>query len=235
MKILALDTASKSLSVAVSQDNQILDEVFINTGLTHSENLMPAVKSILERIKLSISEIDLFAVTSGPGSFTGLRIGISTINSFCYALGKVCIGIPTLDVLAEREASFLGTIVPILNARRGEVYSAIYKSDGKRLLRLSEYQAIPLTHLCEQLGENEKVLFIGEGVFDYDLTLKTYFKENLYLPSASNYHVSAATLAKLAYERKSESSNQAMPIYLRESEALVRWKIEHPGEAIDGL
>lgn len=235
MKILAIDTASKSLSVALSDNDKLLDEAIIHLGLTHSENLMPQVKQILDNNKISISDIDLFAITSGPGSFTGLRIGISTVNSFAYALKKPCIGVPSLDVLAEMCKDFTGLIIPILNARRGEVYTAIYESDGSEIKRKSEYQAISLKELVWGLGELPQICFTGEGVIDYEDELRDLLKDSLVLPSSDSYHISASTLAKLAFEKKAYASAQVMPIYLRESEAVVRWKAEHPGETINGL
>lgn len=235
MKILAVDTASKSLSVAVSEDYHVIDEVLLNSGLTHSENLMPKIKEVLVKSQIAIDEIDLFAITSGPGSFTGLRIGISTINGFSYALRKKCVGISSLDVLAEMCKAFKGKIVPILNARRGEVYTAIYQSDGKEIRRLSEYQAIPLKELFLNLDSNEKVCFTGEGVLDYSNQLKDFFDERLVLPQGENYHISAGTLAQMAYKNREHGRPQVLPIYLRESEAVVRWKEQHPGEVINGL
>ena len=233
MNILAVDTASKSMSICIGKEDKLVAEMTLNTGLTHSEMLMPSLEDLFVKSKMMISDIDLFAVTKGPGSFTGLRIGISTINAFAYALGKKCVGIASLDVLAEQASSFFGLICPILDARRGEVYTAVYQNTNGKVERITEYQAIDLEAFLKALPQDQAICFIGEGVFSYRDKLITY--SNAYLFNDNKQHILASTLAKMAFSRKEENTLQVSPFYLRESEALIRWKQANPGENINGL
>lgn len=235
MLILAIDTASKSLSVALATETDILGEIFIDNGLTHSETLLSAIENLFSLTTRDIEQVDLFAVSSGPGSFTGLRIGISTVNAFAYSLNKPCIGVSSLDILANQCQGLEGMICPILNARRGEVYTGIYekKVDGS-IDRLTSYQAISIDNLLDSLPNDKTVFFTGEGLIDYKDIIVEKNMPNFKILPESYWKISSRALVRLSYIRK-DFSKQVFPIYVRDSEAVVRWKNQNPGEIIAGL
>lgn len=235
MLILAVDTASKSLSIALAKEREVLGEIFIDNGLTHSETLLSAIKNLFGLTKRDIEEVDLFAVSSGPGSFTGLRIGISTVNAFAYSLNKPCIGVSSLDILANQCQGFAGIICPILNARRGEVYTGIYKKRiNGSIEALSPCQALPIDNLLDALPHDEVVFFTGDGLIDYKENIIEKKRANFKILPEYYWKISSRSLIALSSTIK-DFSKQVYPIYVRDSEAVVRWKKQNPGETIAGL
>jgi tRNA threonylcarbamoyladenosine biosynthesis protein TsaB len=162
MNILAIDTSGSVCTVAVLHDDKILAEAYVDNKKTHSRSLAPMIDEWLSRGDLRLSEIDLLACAIGPGSFTGLRIGVSTIKAFCHALNKKCVGVNTLDALAQNLFGEKRIVCPIIDARRGEVYSSSY-ADGKRI---SGYRALQLADLLEELKGQEAV-FLGDAALNY--------------------------------------------------------------------
>ena len=235
MLILAIDTASKSLSVALAKEREVLGEIFIDNGLTHSETLLSAIENLFTLTTRDLEEVELFAVSSGPGSFTGLRIGISTVNAFSYSLNKPCIGVSSLDILANRCQGFEGMICPILNARRGEVYTGIYeKKINGSIDTLSSYQAISIDNLLDYLPNDKVVFFTGDGLIDYKDIILAKKNPNFRILPEYYWKISASSLIELSVNIK-DFSKQIFPTYVRDSEAVVRWKNQNPGETIAGL
>ena len=142
MKLLAIDTSSRTASCAVVENGILLGEFYANIKLTHSCVILPMVQDLLARLKLSVNEIDCFGVTTGPGSFTGLRIGLSAIKGLAHALGKPCVGVSTLEALAWN-LGFPCLVAPVLDARCSQVYTALFswEQDGT-LKRLSPDEAL---------------------------------------------------------------------------------------------
>ena len=138
MKILAVDTSALTLSVALTEDKKPVAQTTLNTGHTHSETLLPALERLMDFASWKVSDIDLFAVSGGPGSFTGVRIGVSFVKGLAFG-GKKCVGVSTLEALAYNLLGFKGIISPVMDARRGQFYNALFVSDGKSLTRLSEH------------------------------------------------------------------------------------------------
>ena len=136
MKILAVDTSSFPASAAVAENGILLGEYVIRNQRKHSQNLMVMVERLLDDLETDISEVDMFAVTVGPGSFTGLRIGISTIRAFAQAVGKPVVGVSTLEALAYNHAGADAVVIPMLDARRDEVFTAAYSFSGNAPLSL---------------------------------------------------------------------------------------------------
>lgn len=237
MFILAIDTSSITASVALLEDGVIKGEYNLNTGLTHSEQLLPMVEALLKNTGSQIEQIDRFVVTSGPGSFTGLRIGIATANALAQAHHKEVLGLSTLDALAENGRHFKGYVCPILNARRGEVYTALYESDGRELKRLSEHQAIALHDFMKQIPDDQRqIYFVGDGVLAYAGMIEDFFGDRVILASEGHRFLAAGRLGQLALNHSEDFKILPVePVYLRESEAVIRWREAHPGEAIDGL
>jgi tRNA threonylcarbamoyladenosine biosynthesis protein TsaB len=164
MKILAVDTSTDYLSVAISDGAKILAGYHRPSHRNHSRLLVPAIAGIMKKAGLKFSDIDAFAVSIGPGSFTGLRIGVVTLKGLAYSLGKPIITIPTLDLIAKNAGPFKGIVCPVIDAKKKKVYAAIYRYDGRKLKRLTRYLLVPAEDLLKMTAKYDKVLFLGDGV-----------------------------------------------------------------------
>ena len=164
MKILALETSAKSVSCAVVEDGAPLASAYQCTGLTHSRTLLPMVDAMLKNADLTIETIDAIAIAAGPGSFTGLRIGIAAVKGLAWAADKPCLGISTLEAMAENIAHLNGLVVGAMDARRAQVYNAVFEAKDGVLTRLTPDRAISLEELCAQLtGKDQPITVLGDG------------------------------------------------------------------------
>lgn len=164
MRILALETSAKSVSAAVTEDGAVLAQGFLSTGLTHSRTLLPLVDSLLANGELPLASVDLFAVSTGPGSFTGLRIGVSALKGLAWAAGKPCVGVSTLYAMAQNLAHCDALLLCAMDARRGQVYNALFQAGGGSLRRLCPDRAIALEDLAGELaGDPRRKLVLGDG------------------------------------------------------------------------
>lgn len=160
MKILSVDSSSVTASVAITENDKILAESFINNGLTHSQTLMPMVEKTIAESGISVKDIDLFAVTHGPGSFTGVRIGIASVKGMADALGKQCIPISTLEAMAEPLKNDDVIACAVMDARCNQVYTALFNKGN----RLCGDKAVLIDELGEELKQyDKKIVFIGDG------------------------------------------------------------------------
>lgn len=160
MKILSIDSSSVTASVAITENGMILSEKFINNGLTHSQTLMPMVEEAIKESGISVKEIDLFAITNGPGSFTGVRIGISCAKGMADALNKKCVAVSTLEAIAEPLKNQDVIACAVMDARCNQVYTAIFNKGN----RLCEDKAVLIDELGEELKQyDKKIVFIGDG------------------------------------------------------------------------
>lgn len=160
MKILSVDSSSVSASVAITENGVTLAENFINNGLTHSQTLMPMVEKTLIDADVSIKDIEVFAITNGPGSFTGVRIGIASVKGMADALNKKCVAISTLEAIAEPLKNEDCIVCAVMDARCNQVYTAIFENGN----RLCEDKAVLIDELGDELKNyNKKVVFIGDG------------------------------------------------------------------------
>lgn len=231
MIILSIDSSTPVAGIAVADGNQLLGEIMLNTKNTHSEKLMPLVQQLLQELQLTVQDLDAIAVTQGPGSFTGLRIGMATAKGLVQGAGKQLIAVPTLDCLAQNLLHYPGIICPIMNAQKKQVYTALYRGADK-LERLSDYQAIEAEKLAQQLQElNEDVWFVGDGVaafadvFTTALGARCHFADgNLVLPRAGALAMLAAQKAE---QGQFDDLFQTELIYIRKSEAEVQWEARH--------
>ena len=166
MKILAVDSSSVTASVAITENGKVLAENFINNGLTHSQTLMPMVEKTINESGISVKDIDLFAITHGPGSFTGVRIGIASVKGMADALNKKCLPISTLEAIAEPLRNEDVIACAVMDARCNQVYTAIF-NNGERLC---DDKAVLIDELGEELKQYDKrIVFIGDGsVLCYD-------------------------------------------------------------------
>lgn len=235
--ILAIDSAGSTAAVSIGSREAIHMTAQLNSGKTHSEQLLPLVVFAMETLKISFADLTAVAVTAGPGSFTGLRIGMATAKGLAQGARLPFIAVPTLDVLAENGRGFTGLICPILNARRNEVYTAVYENTASGIRRLSPDQAIPLNALVESIAADKQAYFTGDGVDAYAADLQTLLPDRAHLAEGTRRYVSGDALVKLAYRHLdtegADDLYRTHPIYLRQSEAVVRWEAAHPGASFD--
>lgn len=165
MKILAFDSTARAASVAVCDGERLLGLYNIDNGLTQSELLLPMAENLLHSLKLNFSDIELICAATGPGSFTGVRIGTALVKGIAFGRNVPCVSVSTLEELAENITPLKGILVPVMDAKRGQVYTAIFKSDGERAERLTEDMAISIKELAELLKEYEResIYLSGDG------------------------------------------------------------------------
>ena len=224
MKILAFDGTAKAATVAVSDGDKILGLYTVDNGLTQSELLMPMAENLLASLKLKFSDIELFATSVGPGSFTGVRIGVSLVKGLAFGRDIPCVGVSTIEALAENLKGLRGIFVPCMDARRGQVYSAIFRCDGRNIERLTEDRAIALSALAEELKqyEGESIYLSGDG---YGVAKKALTEAGVPLSETPELLIleNAASVAKVAKRKydKGEAINDAeiSPVYLRMPQA----------------
>jgi tRNA threonylcarbamoyladenosine biosynthesis protein TsaB len=218
MKILSLDTTGLVASCAVVDDERTIAEFTTNYKKTHSQTLMPMIENMAELIGLDLAELDYIACACGPGSFTGLRIVAATAKGLAHALNKKIIPIPTLDGLAYNLPYSNAPVVPIMDARRNQVYAAVYEQGTSML---SEYMACDINELLEYVSSiSEQAVFLGDGVPVFKDVIKKYSDGFSFAPPSCNMQ-RAASVAALALERadKAVAFNDFEIIYLRKSQA----------------
>ncbi|HIX91143.1 MAG TPA: tRNA (adenosine(37)-N6)-threonylcarbamoyltransferase complex dimerization subunit type 1 TsaB [Candidatus Agathobaculum pullicola] len=162
MKILALESSSVSASVALTEDEKLIAQSFQNCGLTHSRTLLPMVEGLLQNCGLTLDEVDAIAVAHGPGSFTGVRIGVATVKGLALGADKPCIGVSTLEAMAYGAHALDGRLCCVMDARAGQVYNALFSIENGLPSRLCEDRAVKLTDLAEEIGDTAYFL-VGDG------------------------------------------------------------------------
>ena len=226
MKLLAIETSTMMSSIALIDENKLLAEYQIEIKSTYSDALLPLIEQILKSVKVSIKEVDAFALAQGPGSFTALRIGISVIKGLALATNKPLIAIPSLDGLAHNMCFTKLLICPLLDARKDEVYTAFYKRENIHVLKkLTPDRVIVPEELLDEIRED--VVFLGGGSDLYrDLIARKLKEKVLFAPLHLKYP-RASTIAHLALEKL--KNNEVMniesisPIYVRAPEAEIKW------------
>lgn len=228
MKILGIDSSGLVASAAIADEKNIIAEFTVNNKQTHSQTLLPMIEKVVDMSGIELEQIDAIAIAAGPGSFTGLRIGSATAKGIGLALKKPIVSVPTLEGIAYRVSVFDGLICPIMDARRGQVYTGIYKADGDGLTCLSEQKAVDIHDILKELEEyDEKVIFLGDGVEVHRETIENELKNELknefvFAPVHLSKQSAAAVavLGSIYFEQgKAESADEHKPIYLRKSQA----------------
>jgi tRNA threonylcarbamoyladenosine biosynthesis protein TsaB len=218
MIILAIDTASRSCSVAVLDGDAVLAEINDVSGQTHSRHLMSMVDRAISMSVGRSGEIDGYAVTQGPGSFTGLRIGISAAKGLAEAAGKPLVGVSSLQALAWQVFQTDAIIIPMLDARRKEVYTAHYIHEAGRLKMIRAEQAVPPTAAVQ--GVNAPCVLIGDGAVVYADDLREILGNHMQLALPFQHIIRASTVAFLARERLVDHRDERLtlaPQYIRQS------------------
>jgi len=224
MNLLAIDASGIAGSVAYIKEGKLAGEYYICDKLTHSQTIMPMLEDMKALLNINLEEIDAVAVTSGPGSFTGLRIGVTAAKALALALEVPIVGVPTLDTMAHAMVYTEYLICPIMDARRNQVYTALYKWEAHTLKRLTDHMAVDIEEYVVELNKREeKVIFLGDGVGVYETRIREVLGEKaVFAPSFCNLQhasVLADVAAKLYEEGQSEDPSLFVPIYLRKSQA----------------
>ena len=222
MKILAIEASALTASVAVCEDHLPLAAMTLQTGHTHSETLLPMVNQLLAHAGMTVADIDLFAVPVGPGSFTGIRIGVSLIKGLAFDSGKPCVGLSSLEAMSYNLAGCPGILCPVMDARRNQLYNALFAWKDGALVRLCEDRLIPASELAKELAAYGQPVYVtGEG--SAILQKAVADTAELRFPSplmATQNAVSVAQLALVEYEKGNAVNDfELLPVYLRPSQA----------------
>jgi tRNA threonylcarbamoyladenosine biosynthesis protein TsaB len=226
MKILSIETSTMLGGVAIIDESAgLIAETRLNVKTTHSERLMTAVNNTLIQSEMDLDAIDAFAVAIGPGSFTGLRIGLSTVKGLSYATGKPVVTVPTLDAFAWNFQYSSYPVCLMLDARKNEVYSAVYIWEDDSFSTVVECVSIKPEALLEKL--QGKVLFAGEGVLLYREKISGLMKERAFFAAMDKMVPSPANVAMLGLIKALRGEyaviSETVPVYIRKSEAEVKW------------
>lgn len=224
MRILAIDSSSMVATVAITTDGILNAEYTINHKKTHSQTLLPMIAEIVKMIEIDMDSIDAVAITGGPGSYTGLRIGSATAKGIGLALNKPIINVPTMDALAYNLYSSQYVICPIMDARRGQVYTGIYKFEETEMKTIKPQCIMMIDELIKELDTiKESVMFLGDGVDVHKQLIDDIMDtKHYYAPASMNRHKASTlgTIAEIYYKNgKTETAKEHKPEYLRPSQA----------------
>lgn len=224
MKILAIESASVTASCAVSENGIILGEYTLNHKKTHSEKLMPLIETLMKELELKIQDIDVIAISGGPGSYTGLRIGAAIAKSMAYAANIPIVNVPTTKSLAGNIFDLNNHIVPVMDAKAGRIYTGIYKWENEELVTVKEQFPCSIVELIEILNEyNVTFIFNGDGSVNYRNIIEDKLKGRVHFAPEKFNYLNASTLSSLGFEMvlKEEmvKASDFKPQYLRLSQA----------------
>ena len=222
MNIMAFDTSAKAAGVAVCSEEKLLAEFSVNTGLTHSQTMMPMAQAALDCATLTLNDIDAFAVAAGPGSFTGLRIGIAAVKGLAQTLGKPCVPVSTLEWLAQNLQSLEATVCAVMDARCKQVYNALFTCGGTPS-RLCEDRAISIEQLTQELKTvSDRILLVGDGAELCYAQMHATLPQVELAPVALR-HQKASSVALCAHRLYAQGvrveAGELIPTYLRLSQA----------------
>ena len=219
MNILAVDTSATSASVCVAQENKIIGEFSINTSLTHSQTLVPMIEQVSEKTGIALDNIDAIAVNAGPGSFTGVRIGVAAVKGIAFSRNIPCVSVSTLESMAYNMLDSECIVCAVMDARCSQVYNALFKVSNGKVERLIEDRALSLADLKLDLQKfSEKIILVGDGA-EITFNYLENSLQNVFLASVNNRIQKASSIACVAFEKikndETISASELMPVYLR--------------------
>ena len=228
MLVLGIETSTRQGGVAIVGEDHVLCETVLNVEVTHSERLLPAVDRALDEARITLDGLGGIAVSIGPGSFTGLRIGLSTAKGLAYATGLPLVGVPTLEAMAWALPAARWQVCPVLDARKQEVYAALFRHEPEGLRRVTEDAALPPEDLCRLI--RNPTLFLGDGADAYGALFRERLGDKMLLPPLASRGARPACVAELGRRRllrgERDEPDSLVPRYLRPSEAELRRRRE---------
>jgi len=216
--LLAIDTSTDHLGLAVLRGDKVVSRFHRKVGRYHSRLLVPMIDKVLKKARLEVRDVDAFCISIGPGSFTGLRIGVAVVKGLAYALKKKIVTVPTLDAIAYNAKAGKSVVCPVLDARKNKVYAALYRADGKKLKRISKHLLIPAEDLMKRTTRYKEVSFLGDA-------LALIGMKDIKAP---DWHPRPDVIAKLGREcylrKEFVSAEDLEPLYLYSSECDITGK-----------
>ena len=227
MKVLGIDTSSNATSIAVIEDNKLICEYTINTKTTHSQKLMPMIENMLKISEINVNDMDMISICQGPGSFTGLRIGMATAKALSHVNNLPIVGVNSLELLAGNMDLSDKKICSILDAQRTQVYMGQYKFENNKLVEIKSVDVVEIDELLEELkSSNEEWILVGEAVYKYEDKIKEI--ENICVPAPSHNVNKASSLCTIAMNKYNQNIDvydcyTINPVYIRKSQAEVQY------------
>lgn len=219
--LLSMDSSAVTASVALTDGDEIIKSEFVNSGLTHSETLLPMITRVMEGRKYS--ELDGIAITAGPGSFTGVRIGVATVKGLAFNDDIPCYSVSTLEAIAYNFVDKNAVVCAVMDARRMQFYNALFKVQNGKVERLCDDRAISIEDLRNELKQYDKVIIAGDGA---KLCFQNIELENCTLADEDRIYQNAVSVAKAAQNTNAISPKALMPVYLRQSQAERELKLK---------
>lgn len=219
--LLSLDSSAVTASVALTDGDRVIKSEFVNSGLTHSETLLPMVKRVMGDNEFS--SLDAVAITAGPGSFTGVRIGVATVKGIAFAGNIPCYGVSTLEAIAYNFVDENCVVCAVMDARRLQFYNAIFKVENGTVSRLTPDRAISIDDLREELKQYDSVIIAGDGAA---LCSQNIALDNCKIAADDKIYQNALSVAKCVKNKKPIAPTALMPVYLRQSQAERELKLK---------
>ncbi|MGN1328458.1 MAG: tRNA (adenosine(37)-N6)-threonylcarbamoyltransferase complex dimerization subunit type 1 TsaB [Eubacterium sp.] len=219
--ILSIDSSAITASVALTDGEKVIKNEFVNAGLTHSETLLPMIKRVMEGYKAS--DLDAIAVTAGPGSFTGVRIGVATVKGIAFENNIPCISISTLEAIAYNFTGVDCIVCAVMDARRMQFYNALFEVKNGEVNRLCNDRAISIEDLEKELSEYDNVIIAGDGA---ELCFNNIGLQNVTLADENRRYQNGIGVSRAAEKKKKISAAELMPVYLRLSQAEREFKLK---------
>lgn len=219
--LLSMDSSAVTASVALTDGDEIIKSEFVNSGLTHSETLLPMITRVMDGRKYS--ELDGIAITAGPGSFTGVRIGVATVKGLAFNDEIPCYSVSTLEAIAYNFVDKNAVVCAVMDARRMQFYNALFRVQNGKVERLCDDRAISIEDLRNELKQYDKVIIAGDGA---KLCFQNIELENCTLADEDRIYQNAVSVAKAAQNKNAISPKALMPVYLRQSQAERELKLK---------
>ena len=224
MLVFGIDTCCNAATAAIVDDKRLVAQTVVNMGRTHSQIMMPQIEEMFKTTEIDAKDIDAFAAAVGPGSFTGVRIGVATVKGLAQATDKPCIEVSTLEALAYSCKFFDGIAAPILDARREQVYNALFDCKNGKMTRLTQDRALALADLLKELNDlHRNVIFMGDGVFVFEEEIQKVLGERAFFAPKTTLMNLGGAVAQIGLEKlqrgETVSYSRLVPSYVRLSQA----------------
>ncbi|MBO1628400.1 tRNA (adenosine(37)-N6)-threonylcarbamoyltransferase complex dimerization subunit type 1 TsaB [Bacillus arachidis] len=224
MKVLAIDTSNYVMGVSLIDGNIVVGEIITNLTKNHSVRLMPAVEQLLKECSVKPKELDKIVVAAGPGSYTGVRIGVTVAKTLAWSLQIPIVGVSSLEVVAANGSNFEGVICPLFDGRRGQIYTGLYTYKEEQLSSIEEDRIVLIVDWLQMLKDKgQPVLFIGNDVEQHKETIVEYLGDQAVFASCTKNNPRPSELAFLGLQKEEQSVHTFVPSYLRLAEAETKW------------